>query len=198
MLVLAVHSFIHQGHINQNLETKSPCLCVCFFEKRAHTDLCVCFLDCVFRKESSRICVFALWFVCFLWFVCLCVRFFWKRELTRICVFARPNPEKPAILCWLRSLIVNKWGISGIGATDYSRLNQPPQPTMVAVTIMRTNKGVNTICQVASVSINSGGLSYVQSVRILQGVSKKRYFSDCRLISVLEVGFCFFTCVLES
>ena len=32
----------------------------------------------------------------------------------------------------------------------------------------------------------------------LQGVSKKRYFSDFRLISVLEVGFCFFTCVLES
>ena len=32
----------------------------------------------------------------------------------------------------------------------------------------------------------------------IQGVSKKRYFSDCRLISVLEVGFCFFTCVLES
>ena len=32
----------------------------------------------------------------------------------------------------------------------------------------------------------------------VQGVSKKRYFSDFCLISVLEVGFCFFTRVLES
>ena len=33
---------------------------------------------------------------------------------------------------------------------------------------------------------------------LIQGVSKKRYFSDFRLISVLEVRFYFFTCVLES
>ena len=33
---------------------------------------------------------------------------------------------------------------------------------------------------------------------IIQGVSKKRYFSDFRLISVLQVRLYFFTCVLES
>ena len=33
---------------------------------------------------------------------------------------------------------------------------------------------------------------------MLQGVSKKRYFSDFHLFSVLEVGFCFFSCVMES
>ena len=32
----------------------------------------------------------------------------------------------------------------------------------------------------------------------VQGVSKKRYFFDFYLISVLEVRFYFFTCVLES
>ena len=32
----------------------------------------------------------------------------------------------------------------------------------------------------------------------VQGVSKKRYFSGFCLISVPEVGFCFFTCVMES
>ena len=32
----------------------------------------------------------------------------------------------------------------------------------------------------------------------LQGVSKKRYFSDFHLTSLLDVGFCFFTCVMES
>ena len=31
----------------------------------------------------------------------------------------------------------------------------------------------------------------------IQGVSKKRYFSDFCLISVLEVRFCFFTCDME-
>ena len=35
-------------------------------------------------------------------------------------------------------------------------------------------------------------------VVIVQGVSKKRYFLDFCLISVLEVGFYFFTCDLES
>ena len=101
MLVLAVHSFIHQGHINQNLETKSLCLCVCFFEKRAHTDLSVCYLDCVFvlaffcwKSKVMRICVFAfgLFFlereltdVC----VCslVCVFDFFGKESSRICVF---------------------------------------------------------------------------------------------------------------
>ena len=32
----------------------------------------------------------------------------------------------------------------------------------------------------------------------VQGVSKKRYFSDFHLTSLLDVGFCFFTCVMES
>jgi len=32
----------------------------------------------------------------------------------------------------------------------------------------------------------------------IQGVSKKRYFLDLILVSVPEVGFYFFTCVLES
>ena len=32
----------------------------------------------------------------------------------------------------------------------------------------------------------------------IQGVSKKRYFSDFCLVSVLEDGFYFFTCDLES
>ena len=33
---------------------------------------------------------------------------------------------------------------------------------------------------------------------MVQGVSKKRYFFNFYLISVLEVRFYFFTCVLES
>ena len=89
MLVLAVHSFIHQGHINQNLETKSLCLCVCFFEKRAHTDLCVCFLDCVFRKESSG-CVCLLFGLCVFFGLYLCVSFFFGKECSHgsVCLLA--------------------------------------------------------------------------------------------------------------
>ena len=39
---------------------------------------------------------------------------------------------------------------------------------------------------------------YDASCKVLQGVSKKRYFFDFYLISVLEVGFYFFICVSES
>ena len=38
----------------------------------------------------------------------------------------------------------------------------------------------------------------VISARYIQGVSKKRYFLDVILVSVPEVRFYFFTCVLES
>ena len=38
----------------------------------------------------------------------------------------------------------------------------------------------------------------VMQCNVLQGVSKKRNFSDFRLVYVLDVGFYFFTCDLES
>ena len=39
---------------------------------------------------------------------------------------------------------------------------------------------------------------YTNKNKLIQGVSKKRYSSGFRLISVLEVALYFFTCVLES
>ena len=46
----------------------------------------------------------------------------------------------------------------------------------------------------------TSGLSelYMYMYMYIQGVSKKRYFLDFILVSVPEVGFYFFTCVLES
>ena len=38
----------------------------------------------------------------------------------------------------------------------------------------------------------------LKRILVIQGVSKKRYFSDFRLVSVLEIGFYIFTCDLES
>ena len=41
-------------------------------------------------------------------------------------------------------------------------------------------------------------LASLEILVYLQGVSKKRYFSDFCLVSVLEDGFYIFTCDLES
>ena len=49
------------------------------------------------------------------------------------------------------------------------------------------------ICQVCKICLNS-----VKCVIYVQGAPKKMHHSDLYPISVLEVGFYFFTCVLDS